>query len=58
MTTGYTNCACNDGKRCDDQMVEKVETVRMVEKVDQVGKVDADRRRQKRLNEGGRRTTR
>ncbi len=39
-------------------MVEKVETVRMVEKVDQVGKVDADRRRQKRLKEGGRRTMR
>ena len=58
MTTGYTNCACDDGKGCDDQMIEKVETVRMVEKVNQVGKVDDDRRRQKKLEEGGRRTMR
>ncbi len=39
-------------------MIEKVETVRMVEKVNQVGKVDDDRRRQKKLEEGGRRTMR
>ncbi len=58
MTTGYTNCACNDVKRCDDRMVGKVETVRMVEKVDQVGKVEDDRRRQKKLEEGGRSTMR
>jgi hypothetical protein len=58
MTTGYTNCVCNDGKRCDDQMVAKVETVRMVEKVDQIGKVEDDRRRQRKLEEGGRSTMR